>query len=296
MTKATLVGASAAVLSFIVGCGGSDPQPLGTQSSASTIQGTVPLSARTLDNPRAIAVSATGRSYWAYLDTHGDFSINAPSGHAYRVVVANMTRSGALRTVGHLTIHTTAGAGTWLGVRQAGKLNLGTLSVSKQGSSGGGIAPLDDSEGLGDKDADKAKDHEHDDDLESHDDDGDDEKVCSTSHDDEDDNDDDVELHASNEPGDKCKSDDLDDDKEKDDEDKVMSKPCPPGGAGGAGGAGGGGAASTTGGGATGGGATGGGATTTIAGGGQAGASCALNADCAAGLSCFASACFLVPK
>jgi hypothetical protein len=319
LSVATTLGVSA------IGCGSA-----GGQSSAGdrmTLQGTVATSEMALDNARAIALSADGHAYAAYLDQNGDFSLQVPTGHAYRVVIANSLASGQHQVVGHVAIRTSRGTSTWLGARAAAKVDLGVLSGTQTalrtlsapcdcdgGTTGGGG-------GEGDHHGDDDHEHEgdgngggytssggsgnggyhgsgsgngkgdHGDDHDCEQDDDEHGKVCTKggSYD--------VELSPSNNPGDKCDDKDLDDDKEKtNDEDHNGSCDSKGGGhAGSGGGYGGSGSGSGGSGGGYSGGSTGGGS-------GSGGHSydagsttpapggCKVNADCGSG-ACVACAC-----
>ncbi len=288
-----------------IGCGGSGGENTASDGSRMTLQGTVSASEVSLDNARAIALSADGHAYAAYLDSHGDFSLDVPIGHAYRVVVANSLASGRHAVVAHLAIRTSRGTSTWLGARTGGTIDLGVLSSASQGgklvpacgctggdggtTTGGGGGDghgggehHDDGNGgyqggatggyTSSGDGHHAGDHSDDDKCKQ--DDGEHSKVCSTRGSYE------VELEPTHDPGDKCDDKDLDDDQEKKGDDSYGDCNAPSGGSGE--GSGGGGYAGGSTGGAGGGYGTGG--TTPPTG------RCATNADCGSG-TCVACTC-----
>ena len=235
--KAIYILAGAALLSTGLACGGSGDKA-GSSSDALTLHGTVSPTTRKLDNARALAISSTGKTYWAYLDVGGNFKLQLPAGHAYRVLIANTLKAGGFRTIGHLTINTSSGSKVWLGARFGGLVDLGALHVVDT-STTAGVTTKDDKPDLGGASSGSAsdeKDHEHDFDCHE-DDDHEDEKVCKGEHDDDDDRDDDTDLEVDHDkdPGDKCDDKDLDDkDDDKDKEDKEIEKPCGGGGSSGA--------------------------------------------------------------
>jgi hypothetical protein len=229
--KLSVLGASALVC-LAIGCGGGDKT--GTASDALTVHGTVPRSTLVTDNAKAIAVSASGHVYTAYLDRQGDFTLNLPAGHAYRVLIANTLPSGRHSVVGRLTLaNRTTGTSAWLGARSAGNIDLGNLhtgsanglsiqcSCSSGGSSGGDSSGGDGSYGSGSKsggDDDKSGgsygsgdgDH-HGDDYGCHEDDGEKGNMCSGGGE--------GDLHAQHDPGSYCDDSGLDDDQDKNEDD-----------------------------------------------------------------------------
>lgn len=200
--------------------------PDASTSSTLEVTGTVNTRLRSLDNASAIAIGSDGRTFSAYIAKNGRFKLSLPVGHVYRIVVANSTMAGELRTVGHLVNPTSAGKADVIAVKRGGKLNLGTLkpagaksntlhtacdcAPSADGSSDK-PAPAQDDSGYGDDkgSADPSGDKSVGDKGDPSDDAGDDykcvqkdadkDRVCEDSTD--------VELEADNAPGDQCAKD-----------------------------------------------------------------------------------------
>lgn len=255
--------------SLAIACGGSGDSSA-PESTRQAVTGTV---ARNLDNARVMAITPTGKTFWAYLDKRGEFTLPIPAGTPFRLIVTNATATGGQKVIGRLAIDTSAGKSSWL-LAPNGTLALGTLRPATTTSSGTRtLSERDDRETGG-----SAKDSEgtHDDDLESHEDEHEDEGVCSVASPEHED-DDDVTLEAEHDPGDKCR-DDKEHEHEKEDEADGESDKKPCSGAGG----GDGGAPPTT-------------PSTTPppspVGGVGVGGTCTVSANCAAGLACVASKC-----
>src|SRR5262245_52908039 len=47
-----------------------------------------------VDNARAMAVGRDGRTFWAYLDAHRDFSLRLPVGQSYQISIVNGREGG----------------------------------------------------------------------------------------------------------------------------------------------------------------------------------------------------------
>ena len=211
-----------AATACVIGCAATP-----SSGSTTTVSGVVSPSARRLDNARAVAMTASGKTYWAYLDARGAFSLSLPAGQAYRIVVANARPSGGQRVVGHVVIHTSRGASRWIAPRSAGALTLGALG----GAAGVVTRAMDDGSP---SDGSSGDDH----DFESRDDDDERGNLC-TEHDGEHD-DDDVELDAESDPGDSARDDDEDEHEREDDDGDAKTcapaalppppSPAPPGG------------------------------------------------------------------
>lgn len=236
-------------LGLVAGCGGA-PSTGGT----ATVTGSVSRTTRPLDNARALAIGADGRSFWAYLDAAGAFALKLPVGQSYRVLVADALAGGGQRTVGHLVVHPTTGATRWIGLRVPGTVVLGALHLTPSTGlrRGGTIGLLDDPQ---------AGSEGSQEDVDTHEDDHEGDGLCSTQGTGEED---DQELDASNEPGDAYADDQASEhEQESDNEDGAA---CPPAG----------GASSSSG-----------------SSGGSAGpgGACTTNADCSAGLVCAAAIC-----
>lgn len=194
--------------------------PNQNQEATMTVQGTLSTKSVRADNARAVAVGDNGKTYWAYLDRHGDFSLALPIGQSYRIVLANQITGGGQQKIGHVVVQGTGGATEWLGANEAITVNLGTLKPAATTSSGGlrpqcGACSGGESE---DSEADEDGDSDHDDDFECHDKDSDrDRTKCDAcSGDEQDDADDehtkcdvcsggeDKPLKPSKQPGDAC--------------------------------------------------------------------------------------------
>jgi hypothetical protein len=218
-THLWLVGAIAAV--GAMACGKSSDSPSASDSSTLHVTGTV--EGRQLDNASALAIGSDGHTYAAYVQQSGRFALDLPVGHVYRIVFANSTASGDLRTIGHLVNPTSQGSANVLAIHEAGTWNLGTVSLASATSvhpacaacsSGGVGSPSGSAQGESAQgENDQGENHDGDDDDDQNDDDQGDFK-CRQADDDHDrscDDGDDVELHASNAPGDKCGRHDDDD-------------------------------------------------------------------------------------
>src|SRR6478672_426716 len=95
--KTLRLGVVAALATMAMACG-KNPD-----SSSDTLHVTGKVDGRTLDNASALAIGSNGKTYSAYVQRSGKFALDLPAGHVYRIVIANSTMSGQLRTVGHLT-------------------------------------------------------------------------------------------------------------------------------------------------------------------------------------------------
>jgi hypothetical protein len=113
------------------------------------------------------------------------------------IVFANSRLDGSEAVIGHLVIHTSNGARSFLGARAPGQIELGRISLAQGGSvvtQGASKLKIEcgcggESEGGGDYSC-----HENDDECN---------QVCDDGGDDD--------MECENEPGDDCESDDLDD-------------------------------------------------------------------------------------
>jgi hypothetical protein len=226
--------AASAFVCLAIGCGNSENT--GTASDALTVHGTVPRTTLLTDNAKAIAVSPAGHVYTAYLNRQGGFTLQLPTGHAYRVLIANTLPSGRHEVIGRLTLaNRSTGTSAWLGARSAGNIDLGELHMGSadglkiqcgcsSGSGGsGGVSGGDSSgddhnsggSGSGGGDS-NAQGDDNDDqgggDYSCHEDDGEKGSMCSGGSGGSD-------LHAQNDPGSKCDDSDLDDDQDKNEDD-----------------------------------------------------------------------------
>ena len=207
-----------------VACGNS-PEASTTPSSSLEVTGTVDTQLRSLDNASAVAIGSDGRTFSAYVKKNGSFKLDLPVGHTYRILIANSTMAGQLRTVGHLVNKTSDGKADEIAVKTGGKMNLGALRPA--GASANSLKtacncdndkgePTDKDPGDWDDDNSKGEDSDVDspkspkgeDDYEPKPKDDDKDRICEDEAD--------VELEAENGPGDKCK---------KGDDDKPAPKP-----------------------------------------------------------------------
>jgi hypothetical protein len=92
-----------------------------------TLRGSLSSTTRPMDNTRAVAIADTGKRYWAYLSVRGTFTLKVPTGHAYRVVLANQLPGGGQVKIGHVTIAGANGPSTWISARLPGVVDLGKL-------------------------------------------------------------------------------------------------------------------------------------------------------------------------
>lgn len=226
-----------------VACGKSSDE---SKSSTLEVTGTVNTQLRTLDNASAVAIGSDGRTFSAYIEKNGRFKLALPVGHVYRVVIANSTMQGELRTVGHLVNPTSTGKADVIAVKEGGKLNLGKLTPAGavpsnglktqcdcNGSSSSGSAKSDDSKDAPDNwddsdendkdesngDSDKSGSSSEpadgeDSDYACHQKDQDKDRVCGEDSVD-------IELKAENSPGDKCAKEEADEEAP-----KVVKKSC----------------------------------------------------------------------
>lgn len=189
------------------------------------VTGRVDTRLRALDNASAVAVGSDGRTYSSYIQTNGSFRLSLPVGNVYRILFANSTMAGELRTIGHLVDTTSSGKSDELAVKEGGTLDIGTVRPAGSASAGGvktatcGCEDLGTGKGdpSGDPKADTAKPDtgkgdvtkgdvtkdgadddftKGDDDWKTKPKDGDKDRLC--------DDDTDVELEAEHGPGDKC--------------------------------------------------------------------------------------------
>jgi hypothetical protein len=198
-----------------IGCGA--PADPASSSTTMRLTGTADRSTMKLDNAKAVAQAANGKVYSAYLDRSGHFTLDLPPNAAYHVSIANTTRKGQLHLLGHIVNTTSSGQTSWLGIHSSGKLPLGLVSIKSSrgglhaqcgcGGSGGGSGGGDHGGHADDGSSDGEPDH----DFESHEEDDDGDRSCSGSSS----GTEDVDLHADNEPGDRCDSSDVDTDAEK---------------------------------------------------------------------------------
>lgn len=198
MSRSTLVLA-AALLALGVGCGKGEPDG---NTERMTVRGTVS-QLSVAQGARAVAVGADGRTVWATLDGHGDFSLRLPLGQSYRIVIANPRRAA-----GHLVLARGATSTRWIAARSTTTIDLGRLSPAATTTTAatGGIRTQ--STGAGELEGAESEDaSEHEDDAESHE--GSENEVCSGGASD-------VELRASSEPGEDAKDDAEHDDHDDD--------------------------------------------------------------------------------
>ena len=196
------LGSVLALSMAVLACGRGTPDT----SSTLKVTGSIDTQRQALDNASAVAIGSDGRTFSAYVQKTGRFTLQLPVGHVYRIIIANSTMSGELRPIGHLVNTTSRGKADVISVKDGGSLNLGTLRPA--GSSAGAVHTACDCTG-GDKsgDSDKSggddngdKDSEEGgDDYKSHEKDSDKDRVCK--------GDADVELEADHAPGDKCAKD-----------------------------------------------------------------------------------------
>lgn len=206
-------GAVMALAMTSLACGKSAEPPPSTLE----VTGKVDTRLRTLDNASAVAISSDGRTYSAYIQKNGTFRLSLPVGHVYRVIFANSTMAGELRTIGHLINTTSSGKFDQIAVKEGGTMSLGTVrpvgtsptslkTACNCGSTGSGESSDSDKSGSDDhddKDSDHdGKDKDKDGDFGTKDKDGDKDRLCEDSSD--------VELEAEHGPGDKCAKDDSD--------------------------------------------------------------------------------------
>ncbi|MDB4933503.1 MAG: hypothetical protein JWP87_475 [Labilithrix sp.] len=195
-------------------------------SSTLEVTGKVDTQLRTLDNASALAIGSDGRTYSAYLQKNGAFRLELPVGNVYRIIFANSTMAGELRTIGHLVNSTSAGKFDEIAVKDGGTLYLGTVrpvgtsasslkTACNCGSTGSGeSSDSDKSDSEADDDDDKSEGNDGD--FESKGKDGDEDRLCEDSSD--------VELEAENGPGDKCAKDSNDKDAPKPSKKSCSSK------------------------------------------------------------------------
>jgi hypothetical protein len=189
------------------------------------VTGRVDTQLRAHDNATAVALGSDGRTYSSYIQTNGSFRLTLPVGNVYRIIFANSTMSGELRTIGHLVNETSSGKTDEIAVKEGGKLDIGSVRpAGSPSTSTGGVKTAcecdTDLGGKGDPDADPTKDGDitkdgdttkdgstkvtdsddkdfsKDDDYATKPKDGDKDRLCDDAMD--------VELKAEKGPGDKC--------------------------------------------------------------------------------------------
>jgi hypothetical protein len=223
----------------------------GRKEGTLTVQGTLSARTRATDNTRAVAIADDGSQTWAYLDTHGDFSLDVPVGRSYRIVLANQLSGGGQRKIGHVVLGTANAPSEWLGANEPGTVDLGRLRLATTASTSG-MKPLcggcggggDDDDHDDDRDDEADEKSNHDDDHECRRDEGPRKpRACDDCDDDDDDDrraraddecdvcsdDDDKALKPSKEPGEKCEDRDKDKHSKKTDrdDDKRCTKKTP---------------------------------------------------------------------
>lgn len=217
-----------------IGCQGSASS--GNTEGTAIVKGSVPTTARSLDNARAIAISPSGQRFSAYLDGRGSFTLTLPSGQAYRLVVANGRAGGGAAVIGHVQLRTVAGTTRWLAPAAGATLDLGALRLATTAAAMGASTALKDespdpksgssaepssSSGSGSASSDSPSSDGHDSEFDTHEDD--DHEKGSLCHESEKDAEDDAALEAEHEPS----GDDLDDESEHEGDDEEDGKPCP---------------------------------------------------------------------
>lgn len=212
--KRIVIGSVMALAMAAVACGGGDKDSTGSNAANLKVSGTVDSAGRSLDNASAIAIGSDGRTFSAYLDRAGKFSLELPVGHVYRIIIANGTMSGGLHPVGHLVNATSRGNAEEIAVKEGGTMNLGRLHPAGTTTT---AAPRSLHVLCGcSSDDDDASDQSP-----AEDDSGDDYKTQQKDTDKDnlcDDASSDVDLVAENAPGDKCA---------KDEDDEPAPKPAP---------------------------------------------------------------------
>jgi hypothetical protein len=180
MNRVVLMFGALIVGAGLVGCGdNSAPDAKGTL----VVQGSVS-SGLSIDNGRVVAIGTNGRTFWSYLDKHGDFTLKLPVGQSYRILVANQRVSGGQQVLGRLMVPSKGSKTQWLGANEPGTVNLGTLrptsltsgvqpKCSGCSAGGDGGASAGDGESADDNGSAQGSDHEndsadHDDDNECH--------------------------------------------------------------------------------------------------------------------------------
>lgn len=128
-TKRTL--GVAALVATIAACGSSREGEL-------TVQGTVSQELA-VDDARAIAIGADGRTYWAQLDAQRDFTLTVPSGQSYRVAIANARPDGDDDIVGQLVLTDGASRTEWIRADEAATIDLGTLRAITPTTNAGNV-------------------------------------------------------------------------------------------------------------------------------------------------------------
>ncbi len=210
------IGSVVALALAAIACGGGDKEDTGSNASNLKVSGTVENAGRSLDNASAIAIGSDGRTFSAYLDRSGKFSLDLPVGHVYRIIIANGTMSGGLHPIGHLVNSTTRGNAEEISVKTGGSMNLGRLRPA--GTTSGSVhvqcgCSDDDDDSSSSSSSKNPPDNssDSDDDYKTQQKDSDKDNLCEDSASD-------VDLVAENAPGDKCA---------KDDDDQPAPKPAP---------------------------------------------------------------------
>jgi hypothetical protein len=215
--KAFSLGALVTLVAMTMACGKNQDD----SSNSSSLHVTGSVDGRTLDNASALAIGSDGKTYTAYIRQNGSFALDLPVGHVYRIVIANSTSTGQLRTIGHLVNVTSQGTADVIAVHEGGSLNLGQLRPTSTSTSATALHPAcatcsggmggGDNDDQGENDDDQGEnDDDQGGDYKCHRDDGAKKKTCDDG--------DDVALGASHNPGDKCAKHDGDDQGENDDD------------------------------------------------------------------------------
>jgi hypothetical protein len=204
------LGLTLAVAAPLLACGSTPGVATVSTSGTLTVHGTLPPTTKALDNARAVALGADGHTYAAYLNRAGQFTLNLPVGHAYLIAFTNSRLDGREAVIGHLVLHTSSGARSFLGARAPGHIELGAISpvrgasVATQGATDLKIAcgcSGGDDEGEGYQGGGGGQGGG---DYGCHENDGECNSVCDDGEDDD--------MQCEQDPGDDCESDDLDDD------------------------------------------------------------------------------------
>jgi len=281
----------------LAGCVGSFSGTDSSSSAERVVTGKIDASSYNLDNPVVVAESSDHRVWITHVLRDGSFRLQLPTNVAYRLTLANSTRSGAFVSVARVNWPLQRGASRWAVLRAGATLDFTT--IHPRGSTQFGLQ-CSGCGGSGGYDSDKGGDCHEDD--KAHCDKSSKENDCDSDHkykDDDCDKDDDADKHDHDcDDDDKKKHDesgDKDDDHDKggcncgssssdggaapssDDGGSSSSGSCSgSGGSGGNYGSGSGGSGGNYGSGGS---------------GAAIGGMCAMNADCALGLDCVANYC-----
>lgn len=289
----------ALALSFaLVGCVGSFD---GSSSTERVVTGKIVTSTYQLNNPVVVAESSDHHVYVTHLMKDGSFRLQIPTGVAYRITLANSTRSSTGYTsVARMNWPLESGPARWAKIGSGDTLDLGHVyqrgttqfGIQCSGCSGGGY------------DSDKGSDCHQDD--HSYCNKGSSENDCDSDHKydsndacDKDDDSDKDEHDCNNDDKNKSAGDvddgGYDNKDDGDDDDDHGSCDCNGADAGASSGGSSSGCSGSGGsGGGYGGGSGGGYGGGSGSSGGTIGASCQMNADCAVGMDCIANYCIPV--